>query len=203
MMHGKNKLVKYFEVIKDEDEEILWSDSPVFIPFILKSVPYLIFGLLWGAMDFFLFMNGNIENAELTLFMLIHMMPMWLGIGNFIRLLLVFPNTHYALTNKRLLLRSGFWGIDFKSIDYDKISDIYVKVNPIEAIFKVGTIQANTGRTNIKGKTTTDDMISIPNPYEVFKNIKKTSVDVKTDWNYPNALRPDNNPGYKTKYGPE
>jgi hypothetical protein len=24
-------------------------------------------------------------------------------------------------------------------------------------------------------------------------------VDIKTDWNYPNALRPRENPGYKTK----
>jgi hypothetical protein len=28
-------------------------------------------------------------------------------------------------------------------------------------------------------------------------------VDVKTDWNYPNALRPEENPGYRTKYNPK
>jgi hypothetical protein len=35
---------------------------------------------------------------------------------------------------------------------------------------------------------------------EVFKMVKQTSVDIKTDYNYPNALRPETNPGYKTKY---
>ena len=30
--------------------------------------------------------------------------------------------------------------------------------------------------------------------------VKQTSVNIKTDFNYPNALRPDTNPGYKTKY---
>ena len=28
-------------------------------------------------------------------------------------------------------------------------------------------------------------------------------VDIKTDWNYPNKLRPEENPGYDTKYEPK
>ncbi|MDR1494346.1 MAG: hypothetical protein LBT05_16755 [Planctomycetaceae bacterium] len=43
----------------------------------------------------------------------------------------------------------------------------------------------------------------IENPYDVFRRIKEVSVDVKTDWNYPNANRPETNPGYQTKYTPK
>jgi hypothetical protein len=28
-------------------------------------------------------------------------------------------------------------------------------------------------------------------------------VDIKTDFNYPKALRPETNPGYGTKYSPK
>ncbi len=41
---------------------------------------------------------------------------------------------------------------------------------------------------------------AIQNPNEIFKQVKQVSVDIKTDYNYPNALRPPINPGYKTKY---
>ena len=29
------------------------------------------------------------------------------------------------------------------------------------------------------------------------------SLDIQTDISYPNAMRPDNNPGYNTKYDPK
>ena len=45
-----------------------------------------------------------------------------------------------------------------------------------------------------------DKFIGIDEPYAVFKRIKEVSVDIKTDWNYPNAMRPGVNPGYPTRY---
>ena len=101
------------------------------------------------------------------------------------------------------MMRSGFWGIDFNAIDYDKISDIQVTVNPLENILGVGTIRISAGKVNSKGSFLTDDFIAVQNPYEVFKKIKTVMVDIKTDWNYPNKLRPEENPGYNTKYEPK
>jgi len=48
-----------------------------------------------------------------------------------------------------------------------------------------------------------DEWSNIENVYEVFKQVKKVMVDIKTDYNYPNAKRPPTNPGYNTKYEPE
>ena len=42
--------------------------------------------------------------------------------------------------------------------------------------------------------------LGVANPYEVFKQIKEAAINVKTDWSYPNALRPAVNPGYHTRY---
>ena len=43
---------------------------------------------------------------------------------------------------------------------------------------------------------------AIEDPYAVFKQLKQVSMDIRTDMNYPNQMRPDENPGYKTTYKP-
>jgi len=194
-----------FEAVRDNDEEILWVGTPNFTAFIIRGIPFLVFGLIWGAIDYFGFirhMGGEMAGFTIPFFAL-HLFPFWGGILNMARLYLVHGNTAYAFSNKRLMMRSGFWGTDFKVIDYDRISDIEVNVNPIENLLGVGTIQAFSGRTNNKGGRIYDRFVGISEPYAVFKRIKEVSVDIKTDWNYPNAMRPDTNPGYKTRYEPQ
>jgi hypothetical protein len=45
-----------------------------------------------------------------------------------------------------------------------------------------------------------DTFKAIENPYAVFKQLKQVSMDIRTDIQYPNQYRPEDNPGYKTKY---
>jgi hypothetical protein len=201
-----DKLPQQFRVVKDADENFIWAGEPMFLPFLCTGIPFLIFGLLWGALDYFGFIQhiGKIKNGPppgfLIPFFALHLLPLWISIINIFRLILVHKNTFYSITNKRVMMRSGFWGIDFNAIDYDKISDIQVTVNPLENILGVGTIRISAGKVNSKGSSLTDDFIGVQNPYEVFKKIKTVMIDIKTDWNYPNKLRPEENPGYNTKY---
>ena len=200
-----------FEAVRDKDEQIFWTGKPAFIPFILRGVPFLIVGLLWGAMDYAVAIRPMLRHEGrgfpgfagfIIPFFALHLLPLWLGVLNMVRLLLVYGNTRYAYTNKRLMMRSGFWGIDFKTIDYDKIQALEVDVDPIEKLLGVGSIQAFSGNTTSRGSRLYDAFVGIPTPYDVFKHIKEVSVDIKTDWNYPNALRPEQNPGYRTGYTP-
>lgn len=196
------KLPPQFEAVRDRDENILWVGKPNFTAFIIRGIPFLIVGLIWGAFDYFGFIrNMPRQMAGFAIpFFALHLFPFWGSILNMIRLFLVHGNTCYAFSNKRLMMRSGFWGTDFRVIDYDKISDIEVNVNPIENYLGVGTIQAFSGRTGSKGGRIYDKFIGISEPYGVFKRIKEVSVDIKTDWNFPNAMRPEVNPGYRTTY---
>ncbi len=191
-----------FEAVKDKDEKVFWVGKPDFTAFMVTGIPFLVIGLIWGSIDYFGFIQHmkNIPAGFAIPFFALHLFPFWGSLLNMLRLFLVHGNTCYAYTNKRLMMRSGFWGTDFMTIDYDKISDIDVNVNPIENLLGVGTIRAYSGRTSSKGGRIYDRFIGIHDPYAVFKKIKEISVDVKTDWNYPNALRPDNNPGYQTRY---
>lgn len=199
-----------FAGVLDADEHLVWSGCPTAIPFFIGGVPLFVFGIIWGFIDlgFISTMSTGIsvKNASLPAllagvgFFTLHLFPLWLGVGNMIRLFLVYGNTFYGLTNKRIMLRSGFWGTDFKSIDYDGLKEMEVTVNPIENMLGVGSIRFFTGRTGQKGAPVYDRFIGIADPYAVYKQLKQVSMDIKTDWNYPNALRPDTNPGYRTTY---
>ncbi len=204
-----DRLPPEFDAVKDNDETIYWTGQPKFVPFLAKGIPFLIIGLLWGAFDLFFLMNMmSIGGAQpfIWIFMLLHLFPFYGSILNMFRLALVHHNTFYAITSKRLMLRTGFFGIDFKAVDYDKIQNLEVNVGPLEKLFNVGTIRAFTGEyahTKNGTRPLFNEFIAIEEPYEVFKQIKQVSVDIKTDWNYPNKLRPEDNPGYNTKYTPK
>jgi len=201
-------LLPEFESIKDHNEVILWTGKPKFIPFIftgiLGGIFTIAFAVVWllTARDF----GSNIDSNSTNYFWLFGLIPLLAGLFAFLIKVFSFSNTSYSYSDKRVMMRSGFIGTDFKTIDYDKISDIEVKVSVVEKIYNVGTIRFFSGRTQTdEGNTTKlyDSWSAIENPYEVFKMVKQTSVNIKTDFSYPNALRPDTNPGYNTKYQPE
>lgn len=190
----------FFQHVLDNDEQIIRSGKPHLLPFIFKWVWFLIIGIIRGIFDLTFFNNWKSTNFQFNLFILIHSAPFRLSILNMIRLFFVFPNTIYSYTNKRILIRWWFLWIDYKSIDFDKIQNIEVNVNPIENYLKVWTIKVFSWELNNKWYNITNDMIWIRDPYGIFKELKKISVDVKTDYNYPNDLRPKTNKWYKTEY---
>lgn len=200
-------LLPEFDSVKDDDEEILWTDKPKFIPFFITGLGAGIGAFIFVGIYYAMTRNAmNEDGTQGNFSVWFAAIPILFFLWSFLKRILSYSNTSYAFTNKRVMMRTGFIGTDFKSIDYDKISDIEVTVNFIERAFNVGSIRFFSGRTQTDDGTTTklyDQWEAISNPYEVFKRVKKVSVDIKTDFNYPNALRPDANPGYSTKYDPK
>lgn len=210
-MQRFDNIPEEFEVVRDQDETIFWVAQPEFWPFIISGVPFLLFGIIWFLISssflsiFFLGLKEMPRSFSfsLILFAILHQAPFYLSIFNFVRLFLVYRNTYYGYSNKRILHRTGFFGIDFKTVDYDKIQNIEVNVNPLERLFNVGSIKIFSGEI-IQSRDTAQSHYTIfkaiKDPYDVFKKIKEVSIDIKTDWSYPNVLRPEENPGYKTDY---
>jgi len=113
-MVDQNNLPAQFHAVKDDDEEFIWVGEPKFFPFICTGIPFLIFGLLWGTLDF-AFIKMALHTAKkgpplgfIIPFFILHLAPFWLSVLNIVRLLLVHKNTFYAITNKRVMIRSGF-----------------------------------------------------------------------------------------------
>ena len=126
-------------------------------------------------------------------FFLLHLMPVWMWIGNTVRAFREVKNLEYAITDKRIIIRSGVIGIDFKFINYTEIDSVNVKVGFIDKIFKVGDIYINSS-------VNSGVLWDVSNPYGIARALQKVTTDIKSDIHYPNALRPDSNPGYKTGY---
>jgi len=170
-----------FQVIRDKDEKLLWAGRPAArAPFLMSGLPFLIFGCLWGSIDYFGFIRhmGGPHGIPLGFaipFFALHLFPFWGSVLNMLRLALVVGNTYYAVTPKRLMLRSGYWGTDFRSIDFDQIANLEVSVNPVENASNVGSIRFYSKMPGANGnRATLATFVGIRDPYEVFKLVKKT-----------------------------
>lgn len=195
-----------FDQIRDPNESVLWAGRPAFIPFLATGIPFLVLGLIWFSIDFFGFILPMFDGSHrapsgftgfMVPFFALHLFPFWGSLLNMLRLVLVHKNTAYAITTRRAMFRGGLWGISYESIDFDQITDLQVSVGPLEKSIGAGTINISSAGVNPNMRK---NFIAVSDPYEVFKEFKKVSLDVKADLEYPNKLRPDTNPGYKTAY---
>lgn len=191
-----------FLSVLDNNEKLLWADKPIFIPYILTTIWHNIFLLIVGA--YFLYVvlanYGNMHGPGSFVGILVPGLFALFGLWGILNGIFSYANTIYAISSRRVVVQTGFVGINYLTVDYDKLSDTGVNVNLFERMFNVGTITFSDGRKDSKGNPIYMQFTSIRNPYDVFKQLKETDVDVKTDYNYPNALRPKENPGYGTDY---
>jgi uncharacterized membrane protein YdbT with pleckstrin-like domain len=187
--------------ILSDNEKVIWEGKPQFAPFFISQ-------LTWqGCLTFiFIFIaliatisREALVGLEFFLFGCIFALTPLITYLNYRKLF-------YSITDKRIIFQSGIIGTDFNSVDFDKIQSMNVNVGLFDKIFgkNSGTISVFSGTV-----TTVNNggVVSIPykmayieNAYEVFEKLKKVSHDVKTDIEFPNDLRPENNPGYRTEY---
>ena len=171
------QLAAAFDPIRSANENIYWAGRPHYIPYLITGVPFLLFGLAWGAMDYFGFIRNmprSMDGFAIPFFAL-HLFPFWGSILYLLSLLISYRNVAYAVTDQRLIIRSGVFGINYKTVDLDKIASMEVSVGPIEAMVGAGSILANAGRTTSRGAVIFDRFTAVDEPYEVFKQIKELS----------------------------
>jgi uncharacterized membrane protein YdbT with pleckstrin-like domain len=97
---------------------------------------------------------------------------------------------NFAITRKRVIIKSGLIGTDFKSIYYDQMKNIIVDVGLLGKIFSVGTVKIDTGKTEtyttggsrrgkynssrVRTRTVYDNLKYIERPYEVYKRLQSS-----------------------------
>lgn len=187
-----------------DGEEILWRGKPnkrvLKLESIFSALPIVI---IWVAFDAFIIsviistMLNEVFSSGLLFFIIpffiLHLAPVWFWIGNIIKATKGYKNIDYAITNKRIIIRSGIIGINYQIFMFQEISSVNCKVGIFDKMFNVGDIY-------LKSSTLTGAMLDIENPYQMYNRIQKIITDIKSDLAYPNAYRPEENEGYKTKY---
>ncbi len=188
------------EVLTD-NEQILWRGKPKRKAYVLSAVLKMLpIALLWLAIDltFILFMIKTEEMPKqvwyfVVPFFALHLAPVWIWIANIVKAVGELKNIEYAITDKRIIIRSGLVGVDFKFIYHTEVDSVNVKVGLTDKICKVGDVYVNS-------KSNSAVLHDLADPYFVSKNLQQISYDIKTDVQYPNALRPETNNGYHTTY---
>lgn len=194
------------------DESIIWKGSPKKSAFIINSAMGMMpIALLWLAVDGFFIATFIATGAAKHMlffiipFFAIHLAPVWVWLGNIFTAKKRWENTSYAVTDKRIVIRNGLIGYEYQSIYYTDIANVSLRVGAVDKMLGVGDIAIYLNAPTMYGsgkKTRTPMILDVEDPQRVFAIVQQTVMDIQTDIHYPNALRPESNPGYRTQYRP-
>lgn len=183
-----------------QGEELLWSGKPKKSAFIMnKTVTMLPFAILWLAVDLgvmipaFSFGFSSMQFFLIPFFAL-HLMPVWIWLSNVLTARKRWARTQYAATDRRIIIQTGFVGMSCESIFYKDISKVRLHIGAIDKMLKVGDIYFDLNRGSAQS------FLDVENAEKLYPQIQKIVLDIQTDIEFPNDLRPEENRGYRTKY---
>lgn len=178
-----------FNNILDKDEKIL----KVFKPSKLKMFFSMFFRWFW-CWVWFLFLllieifgtrvddAGNvIDGTPWAAIIAFAVIIVVLITANIVCFVLEYKKTYYAYTNKRVVIRRGIIGVDYKSLDMSMIGAVTVNVTLLDKIVhkNTGTIVFGSMASPIAQNNFMFRFANIVNPYEVYKEIKNSIDDFK------------------------
>lgn len=210
------------ELMVGKNEKILWQGKPNKRCFILEGIfnPLLPFALIWFLFDSVFaaaFVGGDIISGELSvfsigflIFMLFHMMPVWIYLGGVLFVFRRYQHTEYIVTDKGVYISGGLFSYTCNMKPFTELARVNIHRGVIDQIIGVGDVvlTSNNAADLYSSNVTINDrplnigtaIADIKDYRKVFEIIKKLQEDIYTDTMYPNDLRPEGNHGYRTKY---
>ena len=189
------------ENIISENEQIIWSSKPKKSAFIVNKIitmlPIALIWLLFDGIFIFGIFSSDVPRQMLwflIIFFAFHLFPVWIWLANVLSSKKTWENTEYALTNKRIIIQSGFVSMNLQTLYYTDIKNVHLRINVIDKLLGVGDIYFNTSNGNMQA------FLDIEHASEVYPKLQKIVLDIQTDIEYPNNLRPKGNDGYNTNY---
>lgn len=185
-------------------EQILWSGKPQKKAFVVShSLTMLPIAIIWICFDLTaissIFSSGSMQWFLLGFFAL-HLMPVWIWLGSMLTAPKRWRNTNYYVTNRRIIIQGGFLAVNEKSLFFKDIHSVQCKVGIFDKLFGTGTILFNSEMISNNNKATPPSFQYLQDASRIYARIQRTVLDMQTDMEYPNAYRPDENPGYNTDY---
>ena len=173
----KNNL---FEPILDDDEEVIkvirlhkgraWFSTIVSL--ILFSLVILPLGILM-----IIFHEPTLPDEEDMMGFGIMLLCFWalVMLIAIVCVALWCSKTVYAWTNKRVLIRTGYIGVDYKSLDLNMVGALSVNVNIIDKLLRknTGTISFGSMASPMTTQNISKFSFSfIHEPYQIYKEVK-------------------------------
>lgn len=192
-------------------ESVIWRGKPKRFVFILtKSMAMMPIALLWLGIDLTMMVPMLSSGEMLTFivpFFVLHLMPVWIWLGNILTAGRRWKNTSYFVTNKRIIIQGGFLAVNETSLFYKDIRNAQMRVGLWDKLFQTADIIFDDGSCFHTGRSHSNSGNShrfafedLDNGQAVYNTVQKVIMDIQTDIEYPNAYRPAENPGYQTDY---
>lgn len=190
-------------------ETVLWHGKPKKSAFVAtKSLTMMPIAIIWLIIDMGAIMSmtgGGPESFVAIPFFALHLMPVWIWLGNVLTANRRWQNTHYYVTNRRIIIQSGFLAVNETALYYKDIRNTNLKIGLLDKLFNTGDVCFDTGtytHTRNGNRLITHNFEDLDNAQEVYSKVQRIVLDMQTDIEYPNAYRPAENPGYNTDYRP-
>lgn len=170
-----------FDVILDQNENILKIFRPNKLRYIFINFIWYFFLLtILSAILFATFYFADAENNKYGFYL-----PLFIAVGFdlfFSCLILIsyairYQKTYYALTNKRVIIRTGIIGIDYQTLDIKMIGAINVYVSLLDKLVKPNTGKIVIGSTSApvnNARQSNFNFYCVDNPYDTYRQIKET-----------------------------
>lgn len=210
------------ELMVGRDEKVLWQGKPNKRCFILEGIfnPMLPFALIWFLFDMFfitMFIGGSMASGAPAIFsifplifILFHMMPVWIYLGGILFVFRRYQHTEYIVTDKGVYISGGLFSYTCNMKPFTELARVNIHRGIIDQIIGVGDVVLTSSnvsdlygsniRVNGRPLNPGITIADIRDYIKVFEIIKKLQEDIYTDTMYPNDLRPEENHGYRTKY---
>lgn len=164
---------EYFKVVLEDNEEILKIYKP-------NKLRTWFTSIVIGVALLFIFIPiiivGFIDGFGLECLVAILLISIFVVGISVPFIALWYKKTIYAVTNKRILIRTGLIGVDYKSLDFTMLGAMTVNVSWADKLLKKNTGMISFGSMaspmmNSVGTAFTFSYLN--NPYETYKEIKK------------------------------
>ena len=180
------------------DESVIWEGRPKKSAFILKSFFNFLLpiSIVWVAVDsvgiFSIFSeDAGMERFFLIPFFALHLLPVWLYLGNIIFSFLRYRNTQYLLTDRNLYLSGGIFAKEVRIKPLSRLSNIQSRVGLFDKLCHVGSIvlDEQTDSVDSTGRTKATEIQSIPDFDDLLKRIRSLQYEAASDLSFPNKFR--------------
>lgn len=178
----EDQVIRLFDDVIEADETIQKGFKPnkkkVFASFIIFDV---IVAFFFSLTILGMWLDGEIPQKEkiigtcivVGVVLLIVLLTMWF-------VSLYYKNAYYVYTNKRIIVRTGVFGVDFHSLDIENIGASNVCVSLLDKMVGKNTGSIRFGSNSSPITNSYYGFMNIENPYQVYKEIKGYIQTIQT-----------------------
>ena len=124
-------------------EHILWRGKPKKRAYVAdKALAMLPIAAVWLVFDLNFLRAAGTDGFAL-LFLLVHMLPVWLWLGSAVTSVIQWRNEDYYLTNKRIIIRRGVFRQQRQSVFLRDVHSIRTHYGLLDRLFGSGDIYIN------------------------------------------------------------